>query len=98
MQDADRLDALGAIGIARTFAYGGHKGRPIYDPEDKPIENMTTEEYKNHTSNSYNHFYEKILKLKNLINTEAARTIAEKRHAFIEDYLDEFINEWNGDR
>ncbi len=98
VQDADRLDALGAIGIARTFAYGGHKGRLIYDPCEQPIENMTAEEYKNHTSNSYNHFYEKILKLKNLINTATARAIAEQRHAFLENFLDEFISEWNGDR
>ncbi len=98
VQDADRLDALGAIGIARTFAYGGHKGRPIYDPDEKPLENMTAEEYKNHTSNSFNHFYEKILKLKDLINTDTARSMAEQRHAFIENYLDEFINEWNGAR
>jgi uncharacterized protein len=98
VQDADRLDALGAIGIARTFAYGGHKGRPLYDPDEKPIENMTVEEYRNHTSNSLNHFYEKLLKLKDLINTETARSMAEKRHAFIEDYLDEFLCEWNGTR
>lgn len=98
VQDADRLDALGAIGIARTFAYGGHKGRPIYDPDEKPIDNMTTEEYKNHTSNSLNHFYEKLLKLKDLMNTETARSMAEKRHAFIEVYLDEFLCEWNGTR
>lgn len=98
VQDADRLDALGAIGIARTFAYGGHKGRPIYDPGEKPLENMTVEEYKSHTSNSFNHFYEKILKLKDIINTETARSMAEKRHAFIENYLDEFICEWNGIR
>lgn len=98
VQDADRLDALGAIGIARTFAYGGHKGRPLYDPDEKPLESMTAEEYKNHTSNSINHFYEKLLKLKDLINTEAARATAEKRHAFIENYLDEFISEWNGIR
>jgi uncharacterized protein len=98
VQDADRLDALGAIGIARTFAYGGHKGRPIYDPDEKPIDHMTAEEYRNHTSNSINHFYEKLLKLKDLINTETARSMAEKRHAFIEDYLDEFLCEWNGTR
>ncbi len=98
VQDADRLDALGAIGIARTFAYGGHKGRPIYDPDEKPIENMTAEEYKNHTSNSLNHFYEKLLKLKDLINTETARSMAEKRHAYIENYLEEFLCEWNGTR
>jgi uncharacterized protein len=98
VQDADRLDALGAIGIARTFAYGGHKGRPIYDPGELPIEDMTAEEYRSHTSNSINHFYEKILKLKDLINTETARSMAEGRHAFIENYLEEFMSEWNGNR
>ncbi|MDF2905466.1 MAG: metal-dependent phosphohydrolase [Herbinix sp.] len=96
VQDADRLDALGAIGIARTFAYGGHKGRPIYDPGEIPIENMTAEEYRSHISNSINHFYEKILKLKDLINTQTARSMAERRHAFIENYLEEFMSEWNG--
>lgn len=96
VQDADRLDALGAIGIARTFAYGGHKGRPIYEPCEKPIEEMTAKEYENHTSSSINHFYEKLLKLKDLMNTETAKSLAEKRHAFIENYLDEFISEWNG--
>ncbi|MDF2543372.1 MAG: metal-dependent phosphohydrolase [Herbinix sp.] len=98
VQDADRLDALGAIGIARTFAYGGHMGRPIYTPSDKPIEILTADEYENHTSTSINHFYEKILKLKDLMNTETARSMAEKRHAFLEIYLDEFMNEWNGNR
>lgn len=98
VQDADRLDALGAIGIARTFAYGGHKGRPIYEPDEKPIENMTAEEYNYHTSSSLNHFYEKLLKLKDLINTQTARSLAEKRHTFIENYLEVFIEECNGTR
>lgn len=98
VQDADRLDALGAIGIARTFAYGGHKGRPLYVPCDKPIENMTAKEYENHISNSINHFYEKLLKLKDLINTETARSIAEKRHVYMEEYLEEFFGEWEGKR
>lgn len=98
VQDADRLDALGAIGIARTFAYGGHKGRPIYDPSETPIENMTAEQYRSHTSNSINHFYEKLLKLKELINTETARSLADGRHAFMEGYLEEFMSEWNGTR
>ncbi len=96
VQDADRLDALGAIGIARTFAYGGHKGRPIYNPSEKPIEDMTAEEYQNHESNSINHFYEKLLQLKDLMNTETARVMAQKRHTFMEQYLDEFLCEWNG--
>jgi uncharacterized protein len=98
VQDADRLDAIGAIGIARTFAYGGHKGRPIYEPSDKPIENMTAKEYENHISNSINHFYEKLLKLKDLINTETAKSIAEKRHVYMEGYLEEFFGEWEGKR
>jgi uncharacterized protein len=98
VQDADRLDALGAIGIARTFAYGGHKGRPIYDPCEKPLEHMTVSEYANHTSNSINHFYEKLLKLKDLINTQTAKSLAEQRHMFLENYLEEFMSEWNGNR
>lgn len=97
VQDADRLDAIGAIGIARTFAYGGHKGRTIYDPNEKPIENMAAEEYENHISTSINHFYEKLLKLKGLMNTDTALSIAENRHAYMEEFLGEFMNEWNGD-
>ncbi len=96
VQDADRLDALGAIGIARTFAYGGYKGRPIYEPYEEPIENMTAEEYEIHISTSVNHFYEKLLKLKYLMNTDTAKSIAENRHLFMEEFLDKFINEWNG--
>lgn len=98
VQDADRLDALGAIGIARTFAYGGHKGRPLYVPDEKPIEDMTTEEYQNHTSNSINHFYEKLLKLKDLMNTKTAIQIAEQRHQYMESFLDQFFGEWEGCR
>lgn len=97
VQDADRLDALGAIGIARTFAYGGYKGRPIYDPCEKPKEDMTAEEYQNNTGNSINHFYEKLLKLRDLMNTETARDLAIKRHKFMENYLNEFLYEWNGE-
>ncbi len=96
VQDADRLDAIGAIGIARTFAYGGHKGRQIYEPYEKPLEDMTAEEYQNHAGTSINHFYEKLLKLKNLMNTDTAISIAEHRHAYMEEFLSEFINEWNG--
>ena len=98
VQDADRLDALGAIGIARTFAYGGHKGRPIYDPCEKPVESMTPKEYENHVSTSINHFYEKLLKLKYLMNTDAAKAMAEHRHDFLEQYLEEFTSEWDGIR
>ena len=96
VQDADRLDALGAIGIARTFNYGGFKGRAIYDPEIEPNLNMTKEEYKASTAPTINHFYEKLLLLKELMNTETGRKIAEERHNFMEDYLQQFYNEWDG--
>lgn len=96
VQDADRLDALGAIGIARTFNYGGFKGRALYDPEIEPNLNMTKEEYKASTAPTINHFYEKLLLLKDLMNTETGRRIAEKRHRFMEDYLRQFYSEWEG--
>lgn len=96
VQDADRLDALGAIGIARTFAYGGHKGRQIHEPLEKPLEDMTAKEYEQHESTSINHFYEKLLKLKNLMNTNTGILIAENRHAYMEEFLAKFIDEWNG--
>lgn len=96
VQDADRLDALGAIGIARTFNYGGYKGRALYDPEIKPNLNMTKEEYKASTAPTINHFYEKLLLLKDLMNTETARNIAEERHKFMEQYLEQFYREWDG--
>jgi len=98
VQDADRLDAVGAMGIARTFAYGGHKGHEIYNPEIKPKLNMTKEEYKSHKGTQINHFYEKLLLLKDLMNTETARKIAEHRHKFMQEYLDEFFAEWNGEK
>ena len=94
VQDADRLDAIGAIGIARTFAYSGAKGRLIYNPNLPVRENLTLEEYRSGNDTAINHFYEKLLKLKNLLNTELAIKIANKRHDFMVEYLEQFLNEW----
>ena len=97
VQDADRLDAMGAIGVARTFNYGGHKGREIYNPKIKPNLNMTKEEYKNSNAPTLNHFYEKLLLLKDRMNTNTGKSMAEHRHNFMEQFLDEFYKEWNGE-
>jgi uncharacterized protein len=93
VQDSDRLDAIGAIGIARTFSYGGFKGREIYNPEIQPNLNMNKEEYKNSTAPSLNHFYEKLLLLKDKMNTLTGKQLAEQRHEFMEQYLEQFYSE-----
>lgn len=97
IQDADRLDALGAIGIARTFNYGGFKNRELYNPQIPPNMNMTREEYKNSTAPTINHFYEKLLLLKDRMNTRTGREMARHRHAFLETFLKEFFSEWEGE-
>ena len=96
VQDADRLDALGAIGIARAFAYGGNRNRVMYDPDIKPCLNMNEKEYRNHVSTTINHFYEKLFNLKKLMNTETAKKLAETRETYMKEYINRFLDEWEG--
>ncbi len=98
IQDADRIDALGAIGIARTFNYGGHKGREIHNPDIKPNLKLTKEEYKNSEAPTLNHFYEKLLLLKGRMNTTKGKEMAEVRHSYMLSYLDQFYKEWDGEK
>ena len=94
-QDADRLDGMGAIGIARTFAYGGKNRNLLYDPDNNELVNAE-EYYKNGSKTSISHFYDKLLKLKDLMNTDTAKKIAKERHKYLENFLEEFLDEWNG--
>lgn len=98
VQDADRLDAIGAIGIARAFNYGGYKNREIYNPTVPAEQNLSKEAYKNTTAPTINHFYEKLLLLKDEMNTPTAQQIAAQRHQYMEGYLQQFYGEWNGER
>jgi len=97
VQDADRLDAIGAIGIARCFNYGGFKNRKIYNPKIKPNLTMNKAEYKTSTAPTINHFYEKLLLLKDKMNTKTGKRIASNRHTFMEQFLNQFYTEWNGE-
>ena len=95
VQDADRLDAIGAIGIARCFAYGGHAGRLLHDPDEAPVLHQTAAAYKASKGASLNHFYEKLLLLKDRMNTPTGRALAEPRHRFMENFVAQFLEEWN---
>ena len=97
VQDADRLDALGAIGIARAFAYGGSKGRPLYDPTKQARKLSTTKNYRKPGNSTLHHFEEKLLLLKDLMNTKTAKKIAQKRHNYMQNYLKQFLAEWKGE-
>ncbi|MFV5684988.1 HD domain-containing protein [Flavobacterium sp. GB2R13] len=98
VQDADRLDAIGAIGIARAFNYGGFKNRTLYDPKIAPNTRMTKEEYKKSDSPTINHFYEKLLLLKDKMNTETGKQIAKERHRYMEGFISQFYAEWEGEK
>ena len=97
VQDADRLDAMGAIGIARCFAYGGYAGRSMYDPDEPPVMHVTAEAYKASKGHSLNHFYEKLFLLKDRMNTATGRAMAEERHLYMEEFVRRFLKEWNGE-
>jgi uncharacterized protein len=98
VQDADRLDAIGAIGIARTFNYGGFKGSKLYDPNEPPKINQSKEEYKKSNGTTINHFYEKLLLLKDKFNTLTGKELAEERHQYMESFLQQFYAEWKGEK
>lgn len=98
VQDADRLDAIGAIGIARAFAYGGYKSRELYNPSIEPILHSSFEDYRKDKGHTINHFYEKLFLLKDRMNTDSAKKIAEERHQFMTKYVDRFLQEWDGNQ